>query len=131
MRRLIMSRLIWIYAVCKSLLSSPMAVKELKKQKQKTPSKIDFLSDFERTVEKMQFMPLLYFQFLSLLGLICVSIPKDEGCAYLYGSTYSYFEFVTSSCMITCLIWYALYAFAITKKVGFVRWDIGVRLFLI
>ena len=30
MRRLIMSRLIWIYAVCKSLLLSPVAVKELK-----------------------------------------------------------------------------------------------------
>ena len=29
MRRLIMSRLIWIYAVCKSLLLSPVAVKEL------------------------------------------------------------------------------------------------------
>ena len=29
MRRLIMSHLIWIYAVCKSLLLSPMAVKEL------------------------------------------------------------------------------------------------------
>ena len=27
----IMSRLIWIYAVCKSLLLSPVAVKELKK----------------------------------------------------------------------------------------------------
>ena len=30
MRRLIMSRLIWIYAVCKNLLLSPMAVKELR-----------------------------------------------------------------------------------------------------
>ena len=29
MRRLIMSRLIWIYAICKSLFLSPMAVKEL------------------------------------------------------------------------------------------------------
>ena len=29
MRRLMMSRLIWIYTVCKNLLSSPMAVKEL------------------------------------------------------------------------------------------------------
>ena len=35
MRRLILSRLIWIYVVCKSLLFSPVAVKELKyKQKQ-------------------------------------------------------------------------------------------------
>ena len=30
MRRLIISRLIWIYAVCKSLLLSPLAVKEYK-----------------------------------------------------------------------------------------------------
>ena len=30
MRRLIMSRLIWIYAVCKSLLSSHVAVEEFK-----------------------------------------------------------------------------------------------------
>ena len=30
MRRLIMSRLIWIYAACKGLLLSPVAVKELK-----------------------------------------------------------------------------------------------------
>ena len=32
MRRLIMSRLLWIYAVCKSLLLSSMAVKELNAQ---------------------------------------------------------------------------------------------------
>ena len=31
MRRLIMSRLIWIYAVCKSLLLSPVAMKEINK----------------------------------------------------------------------------------------------------
>ena len=30
MRRLIMSRLIWIYVVCRSLLLSPVAVKELR-----------------------------------------------------------------------------------------------------
>ena len=30
MRRIMMSRLIWIYAVCKSLLLSPVAVKKLK-----------------------------------------------------------------------------------------------------
>ena len=29
MRRLILGRLIWIYAVCKSLLLAPMAVNEL------------------------------------------------------------------------------------------------------
>ena len=33
MRRLIMSRLIWIYAVCKSLLLSPVVVKELRGNK--------------------------------------------------------------------------------------------------
>ena len=31
MRQLIMSRLIWIYAVCKNVLSSCVAVKELKR----------------------------------------------------------------------------------------------------
>ncbi|KAH3776407.1 CKLF-like MARVEL transmembrane domain-containing protein 4 isoform X2 [Dreissena polymorpha] len=62
---------------------------------------------------------------LSLLGLICVSIPKDEGCAYLYSSAYSFYEFVASSCFILSLIWYILYLLAITRKLGFVRWDIA------
>ena len=37
MRRLIMSRLIWIYAVCKSLLLAPMAVKELNQLNETSP----------------------------------------------------------------------------------------------
>jgi len=65
-------------------------------------------------------------QGLSLLGLISVSVPKNEGCAFLYGATYSFYEFVASSAFILCLLWYILYAFAITKKLGFVRWDIAV-----
>lgn len=62
---------------------------------------------------------------LSLLGLISVSVPKNEGCAYLYSSTYSYYEFTSSSCFIVSLVWYILYALAITRKLGFVRWDIA------
>ncbi|XP_060595040.1 uncharacterized protein LOC132749326 [Ruditapes philippinarum] len=62
---------------------------------------------------------------LSLLGLISVSVPKNEGCAYLYSSSYSYYEFTASSCFIVSLVWYILYALAITKKLGFIRWDIA------
>ncbi|XP_045193065.2 uncharacterized protein LOC123549219 isoform X2 [Mercenaria mercenaria] len=62
---------------------------------------------------------------ISLLGLISVSVPKNEGCAYLYSGAYSYYEFTSSSCFIVSLIWYVLYALAITKKLGFVRWDIA------
>lgn len=61
---------------------------------------------------------------LSLLCIICVSVPKNEGCAYLHSGTYSYMEFTSSSCLISSIIWYALYCFAITKKIGVVRWDI-------
>lgn len=62
---------------------------------------------------------------ISLLCIISVSIPNHAGCAQLYGSTYSYIEFTASSCIISCIIWYCLYLFAITKKVGFIRWDIS------
>lgn len=62
---------------------------------------------------------------ISLLCIISVSIPNHEGCAQLYGSTYSYIEFTSSSCLVTCIIWYCLYLFAITRKIGFLRWDIG------
>lgn len=62
---------------------------------------------------------------LSLLGLISVSVPKNEGCAYLYGSAYSYYEFTCTSCFIVSLIWYLLYVLSITSKLGFVRWDIA------
>ena len=41
-----MSRLIWIYAVCKSLLLLPVAVKELKKQEApRTPYKRKKIAD--------------------------------------------------------------------------------------
>ena len=51
MRRLIMSRLIWIYAVCKSLLLSPVAVKELRRNETENFSifcrddKINFINE--------------------------------------------------------------------------------------
>ena len=66
------------------------------------------------------------FQILSLLCIISVSVPKNEGCAYLYSGSYSYMEFTSSSCLISCIIWYGLYVLAVTKKIGFVRWDITV-----
>lgn len=79
----------------------------------------------------MSFVKSLYGIFVaaeliwSLLGLISVSVPKNEGCAYLYSSAYSYYEFTASSCFIVSMVWYFLYLFAITKKLGFVRWDIA------
>lgn len=62
---------------------------------------------------------------LSLLCIISVSIPDSIRCNHDHGGTYSYVEFTSSSCLITCIIWYCLYLFAITKKVGFIRWDIS------
>ncbi|KAL4235206.1 membrane raft polarization [Mactra antiquata] len=67
---------------------------------------------------------------LSLLALISVSVPKDEGCAFLHSSTYSYFEFTASSCFVVNLVWYFLYLLAVTRKLGFVRWDIGEVIWL-
>ncbi|WAR12988.1 CKLF4-like protein [Mya arenaria] len=76
-------------------------------------------------IQGLSLLGLICVSGLSLLGLICVSVPKNEGCAYLYSSTYSYYEFVASSGFIISLVWYFLYVLAITKKLGFVRWDIA------
>ena len=46
-----MSRLIWIYVVCKSLLSSPMAVKELNKTLLLPVDVSDMLLDEWQTVQ--------------------------------------------------------------------------------
>ncbi|KAL3860279.1 hypothetical protein ACJMK2_010421 [Sinanodonta woodiana] len=62
---------------------------------------------------------------LSLLGLIIVSASYIEACDFLYGKTYSYFDFVTASCFFTSGAWYILNALGVLKKFGVIRWDIG------
>ncbi|KAK3603412.1 hypothetical protein CHS0354_009391 [Potamilus streckersoni] len=67
---------------------------------------------------------------LSLLGLIIVAASYIKECDFLYGKTYSYFDFVSGSCFFTSGIWYLLNALGVLKKFGVIRWDIGAFGFL-
>ncbi|KAL5022126.1 hypothetical protein ScPMuIL_001281 [Solemya velum] len=56
---------------------------------------------------------------VSLIGLIIVAATDQPGCVYLYGSTYSYYEFVTVTWMILCMVRYLMFCLTLYRRLCF------------